>query len=119
MDLILVNTDRTGVSELGAYVDRTIGVKFNYYSRQDNIEFYNQYLVSSTSSLLVVSGALLVLIIVLSVWGSLASVRVMVRDFTINVLIGLSLASAAALLASRELIILGRAGTVETPLFSC
>lgn len=100
MDLILVNTNRAGVSELGAYVDRTIGVKFNYYSRQDNIEFYNQYLVSSTSSLLVVSGALLVLTIVLSVWGSLASVRVMVRDFTINVLVGLSYAKVRRLLFS-------------------
>lgn len=100
MDLILVDADRTGVSELGAYVDRTIGVKFNYYSRQDNIDFYNQYLVSSTSSLLVVSGALLVLIIVLSVWGSLASVRVMVRDFTINVLVGLSYAKVRRLLFS-------------------
>ena len=100
MELIIADTDRTDVSELGAYVDRTIGVKFNYYSRQDNIDFYNQYLVSSTSSLLVVSGALLVLIIVLSVWGSLASVRVMVRDFTINVLVGLSYAKVRRLLFS-------------------
>ena len=100
MDLILVNTNRAGVSELGAYVDRTIGVKFNYYSQQDNIDFYNQYFVSSMSFLSVVSSLLLALIIVLSVWGSLASVRVMVRDFTINLLVGLSYAKVRRLFCS-------------------
>lgn len=36
------------------------------------------------------SGILLVLIIVLSVWSPLISVRVQMRDFTINVMAGLS-----------------------------
>ena len=67
-----------------------IGAKFNLYSYQDNIDYYNEYLFSSLRFLIVASGVLLILIVLLSVWSALISVRVMMRDFTINLMVGLS-----------------------------
>ena len=90
MDLIVTDTDRRDVSELGAFIDKTIGAKFNFSSQQDNMNFYNEYFVSSLSFLTVVSSVLLIIIIVLSVFSALIGMRVMVRDFTINLLVGLS-----------------------------
>ena len=89
-DLVLSDTDRADVSELGDYIDKTIGAKFNLYSYQDNIDYYNEYLFSSLRFLTVASGVLLILIVLLSVWSALISVRVMMRDFTINLMVGLS-----------------------------
>lgn len=89
MDLVLAKTDRADVSELSAYIDKTIGSKFNYYSQQDNIDYYNEYFFSSLRFLIVASGILLIFNIVLSVWSMLISVRMMMCNFIINLMVGL------------------------------
>lgn len=84
------DTDRADVPELGAYINNKIGAKFNFYSQQDSIDYYNDYFVSSLRFPIMASGMLLVLAIVPSAWSALISVRVMMRDFTINLKVGLS-----------------------------
>lgn len=98
MDLILIDTDRAAASRLGAYLDSEIGVGFNFYSQEDNLAFYSKYFASSMSFLGLASGLLLIVIVALSVWGSLAGVRIMIRDFTINLLVGLSYSRTRRLL---------------------
>ncbi|QPK81768.1 peptide ABC transporter permease [Schaalia sp. ZJ405] len=90
MDLMLLDTSRPGASELGAYIEEKINLKFNFSSQQDNIDFYHEYFYSSMVFLMGVSLILVIVIIFLAVWGSLAAVRVMLPDFTINLLVGLS-----------------------------
>ncbi|WP_166984698.1 peptide ABC transporter permease [Canibacter zhoujuaniae] len=90
MDLVLINATAQEIKELQSYIKQIIAVDFNYFSEQQNIDFYNQYFKSSINFLAVVSVILLVAIILLSVWSSLISVRTMIREFTINLLVGLS-----------------------------
>ena len=74
----------------------------------------------------VISTVLLVAIMLLAVWSSLAGVRVMVREFTINLLVGLSyrrfrrlllgyygLLSSVALLAVLVMVVFSRYATWE------
>ncbi len=90
MDLILTDTSRTRVRSLGDYIEKTIALKFNFFSQQENTDFYRDYFQSSMIFLSVVSVILLIAIILLAVWSSLAGVRIMLREFTINILVGLS-----------------------------
>lgn len=90
MDLILTDTSRAKVRNLGDYIEKTIALKFNFFSQQENTDFYRDYFQSSMIFLSVVSVILLIVIILLAVWSSLAGVRVMLREFTINLLVGLS-----------------------------
>lgn len=126
MDLILTDTTRPKVQELGSYIEDKIALKLNFFSQQENIDFYNQYFGSSAVFLSVISTVLLLVIVLLAVWSSLASVRVMVREFTINLLVGLShrrfrrlllgyygLLSSAAVLAVFMMVIVSRRATLE------
>ena len=89
MDLIVTNTDTVGVAEIRSYMNRATGAKFNFFSQKENVEYYNEYFGSSMRILAIVSVVLLAVIVALSVWTSLVSVRMMVREFTINLLVGL------------------------------
>lgn len=98
MDLIVTDSGRREVSALAEYIDQQINAKFNFSSQQENIEFYNEYFVSSMIFLSVISLVLLLVIIVLAVWSSLVGVRLMLREFTINLLVGLSYRKVRGLL---------------------
>ncbi|WP_157085696.1 peptide ABC transporter permease [Devriesea agamarum] len=89
-DLILMDADRASVTRLGTYIEKSINEKYNFFNQQQNDDFYNEYFISSMKFLIGMTSVLLALIIGLSVWSSLVSVRVMSRDFTINLLVGLS-----------------------------
>lgn len=126
MDLTLTDTTRPKAQELGRYIEDKIALKLNFFSQQENIDFYNQYFGSSMAFLSVISTVLLVAIMLLAVWSSLAGVRVMVREFTINLLVGLSyrrfrrlllgyygLLSSVALLAVFVMVVFSRYATWE------
>lgn len=90
MDLILTGTNRANAEDLADYIEKTIGLRFNFFSQQENIDFYKEYFGSSMTFLAAVTVILLGAIIILGIWSALAGVRVMVREFTVNLLVGLS-----------------------------
>ncbi|MDO4412741.1 hypothetical protein [Cutibacterium sp.] len=90
MDLAVIDTTRSEVHQLGDYINKTISVKLNFFSQEENIEFYHQYFKSSMVILCVIMAALVVFIFLLAVWNSIAGMRVMVREFTVNLLVGMS-----------------------------
>ncbi|MCD4557721.1 hypothetical protein [Schaalia sp. lx-100] len=90
MDLVVTDTNKEGISKLADCIYKTVGIKLNFFSQQENIDFYNEYFVSSLWFLFIVAAILLAIIVLVSVWSSLVAVKLMIKDFAINLLVGLS-----------------------------
>ncbi|MCD4549923.1 hypothetical protein [Schaalia sp. lx-260] len=90
MDLVVTDTNKEGISKLADCIYKTVGIKLNFFSQQENIDFYNEYFVSSLWFLFIVAAILLAIIVLVSIWSSLVAVKLMIKDFTINLLVGLS-----------------------------
>lgn len=90
MDIIILQTTEEKISDLRAFIQDTLGMKLNFFSQQDNYEYFNEYYFHSLKIVAVTSVILLFLITCLSVWNALVGIRLMLKDLTINLLVGLS-----------------------------
>lgn len=90
MDVTILESTREEVAELGDVIKDHLGAKFNFFSQQENYDFFNEYYVHSLKIMAGITLALLMIITCFSIWNGLVSVRLMLKDFTINLLVGLS-----------------------------
>jgi len=90
MDVTILETTKEKVAELGSVIENHLGAKFNFFSQQENYDYFNEYYVHSLKTMAVITLALLAIITCFSIWNGLVSVRLMLKDFTINLLVGLS-----------------------------
>ena len=100
MDIIILQTTKEKVSNLSKIMQADLGLKFNFYSQKENFDYFNEYYISSLRNIFITTLVLVVVIICISVWNALVSVRLMVRDFTINLLVGLSYSKLKKILYS-------------------
>lgn len=89
-DMTVLNSTEGQINELAQTIQDNLGLKFNFKSQKENIEYFNEYYFSSTKITIVVTIVMSVLIVCLAIWSSLSNIRVMLKDFTINLLVGLS-----------------------------
>ena len=90
MDLILIETTKEKVSNLGDVIEENLGLKFNFYSQKENYDYFNEYYLYALKTIAAITLTLLIIITCVTVWTGLVSVRLMLKDFTINLLVGLS-----------------------------
>lgn len=90
MDIAVLQSTREETANLSEYIQNTLGLKFNFFSQEENYEYFMDYYVSSLKIIVIIALVLLVIIIGLSIWNALVNIRLMLRDFTINLLTGLS-----------------------------
>lgn len=90
MDITILETTKEEVVDLGNVIKDNLGAKFNFFSQQENYDYFNEYYVHSLKIMAVITLALLTIITCFSIWNALISVRLMLKDFTINLLVGLS-----------------------------
>lgn len=90
MDITILETTRAEAAELGDVIEDNLGAKFNFFSQQESYDYFNEYYVHSLKIMAVITLVLLVIITCFSIWNGLVSVRLMMKDFTINLLVGLS-----------------------------
>lgn len=90
MDIVILQTTEEKISDLSKVIQDTLGLKLNFFSQQDTYEFSNEYYFHSLKIVAVISLILLLIITCLSVWSALVSIRLMLKDLTINLLVGLS-----------------------------
>ena len=90
MDITILETTKEEVADLGNVIKDNLGAKFNFFSQQENYDYFNEYYVHSLKIMAVITLALLAIITCFSIWNALVSVRLMLKDFTINLLVGLS-----------------------------
>ena len=90
MDLIITESDETKVLDLKNFIYDKLKLKFNFYSQKDNFDYFNDYFFSSLKFIGVITLVLLIIIVAISVWNAIVGMRLMLRDFTINLLVGLN-----------------------------
>ena len=89
MDIVVLQTTEEKILDLSEVIQDTLGLKFNFFSGQDNYEYFNEYYFHSLKIVAAISLILLLMITCLSVWNALVSIRLMLKDLTINLLVGL------------------------------
>ncbi|NLL72829.1 MAG: peptide ABC transporter permease [Clostridiales bacterium] len=90
MDVIILQTTKEKVEDLSEIMKENLGLKFNFFSQKENYEYFNEYYLHSLKIISIITLILLVIITGLSIWSALVSIRLMLKDFTINLLVGLS-----------------------------
>lgn len=89
-DIILLQTSGKEIAGLREVLQNNLGLKFNFYTQEENIDYFNEIYFSSLKIISTLTGFITVILTCLSIWGSLASIRLMIKDFTINLFLGLS-----------------------------
>ena len=90
MDLIVIKSTQDETIHLSNFIKNNLGLKFNFFSQEENYDYFNDYYIQSLKIMIIITLILLIVITCLSLWNALVSVRLMLKDFTINLLVGLS-----------------------------
>ena len=90
MDITLLDASKGKIADLSEVIKDNLGLRFNFLSQKENYDYFNEYYLHSLKIIFIATIVLLVVITCLSVWNALVSVRLMLKDFTINLLVGLS-----------------------------
>ena len=90
MDITILQTSEEGVADLSGVLKDNLGLDFNFFSQKENYDYFNEYYLPSLKIMATITFVLLAVITCISVWNALVSVRLMLKDFTINLLVGLS-----------------------------
>ncbi|TCI21661.1 ABC transporter permease [Exiguobacterium sp. SL-10] len=90
MDLVLLDSTKEEAADLNEYVQENIGLKLNFFSQQENFDYFEAYYANSIKIICAITFVLLVILVGLATWTTLTSVRLMIKEFTINLLVGLS-----------------------------
>lgn len=88
-DIILIDTTKDKVDEFAAMIQDELGAKFNFCTQEENFEYFDDIFFSSMKIILVITVVLLVILSGIAVWSSLSSVRMMIKEFTINLFVGM------------------------------
>ncbi len=89
-DIILLQTSKNEIEGLREVIQDRLGLKFNFRTQEENFEYFNEYYFSSLKIIAVLTAILVLILTCLTIWNSLASIRMMIKDFTINLFVGLS-----------------------------
>lgn len=90
MDIVLLDSTKEEAMKLNEQIQNNLGLDFNFFSQQENFNYFEDYYVSSLKMISAITLVLLVVIVCLATWNTLISVRLMIKDFTVNLLVGLS-----------------------------
>ena len=90
MDLTVLHTTKEEMTNLSEIIKDNIGLKFNFFSQKENNDYFNEYYLHSLKIITIITFILLIVITSISIWNAMVSVRLMLKDFTINLLVGLS-----------------------------
>lgn len=90
MDIAILQTTKAKTEDLSEVMQENLGMKFNFFSQEENFDYFNEYYLYSLKIISITTLILLAIITCLSIWNALVSIRLMLKDFTINLLVGLS-----------------------------
>ncbi|WP_214798723.1 ABC transporter permease [Exiguobacterium sp. s50] len=90
MDIVLLDSTKEEATKLNEQIQNNLGLDFNFFSQQENFNYFEDYYVSSLKMISAITLVLLIVIVCLATWNTLISVRLMIKDFTVNLLVGLS-----------------------------
>ena len=100
MDMALIDSTKEKAMDLSAFIEDSIGLKLKFFSQQENFDYFEEYYVDSLKIICIITFVLLVVIVCLTIWNTLISIRLVIKDFTINLLVGLSYSKLRVILYS-------------------
>lgn len=89
-DIILLQTSKNEIDGLREVIQDNLGLEFNFYTQEENFEYFNEYYFSSLKIITILIAIIILILTCLTIWSSLASIRLMIKDFIINLFVGLS-----------------------------
>lgn len=90
MDIVLLNSTKEKAMNLNDHIQENLGLEFNFFNQQENFNYFEDYYFYSLTIICTITLILLIVIVCLAIWNTLVSIRLMIKDFTINLLVGLS-----------------------------
>ncbi|WP_077296624.1 peptide ABC transporter permease [Virgibacillus pantothenticus] len=90
MDIVLLDSTKEEAMNLKEHIQENLGLEFNFFNQQENFNYFEDYYVNSLKIICTITFILLIIIVCLATWNTLISIRLMIKDFTINLLVGLS-----------------------------
>lgn len=90
MDIILIDSNEKKIKLLSKYINKTVGLQLNFFTQKEIYSYFEEYYLSSLKLTSMITLILIFIVISLSVWISLVSVRLMKKEFFIHFLSGLS-----------------------------
>ncbi|MEK4699918.1 peptide ABC transporter permease [Solibacillus sp. FSL R7-0668] len=100
MDIALLDSTKENATNLSAFIQKNLGLKFNFFSQQENFNDFEDYYANLIKVICIIICILLVAIVCLAIWNTLISIRFMIKDRTINLLDGLSYSKLRGILYS-------------------
>ena len=88
-DIILLQVSQQDADDFAAHIQNTLGETFNFATQEQYFDSFNEYFIGSLQVMLTVTAVLLLVLSCMAVWSSLSSIRLMIKDFTINLFVGL------------------------------
>lgn len=90
MDIVLLDSTKEKAMNLSEFIQENLGLEFNFFNQKENFDYFEDSYVNSFKIICIITFILLIIIVCLAFWNTLMSIRVMIKDFTINLLVGLS-----------------------------
>ena len=87
---LIRQTSEDKIGELHDLIQDNLGLEFNFYTQTENISYFNEIYFNSLRIISVLTAVLTLILTCLSIWGALTSIRLMIKDFAINMFVGLS-----------------------------
>lgn len=100
MDIVLLDSTKEETMNLKEHIKENLGLEFNFFNQQENFNYFEDYYVNSLIIICTITFILLIIIVCLATWNTLISIRLMIKDFTINLLVGLSYSKLRAIFYS-------------------
>ncbi|CDZ23453.1 putative membrane protein [[Clostridium] cellulosi] len=89
-NIILLQTSKDKIEGLHDVIKDNLGLEFKFHNQEENFEYFNEYYFSSLKTIALLTAIITLILTCLIIWSSLVSIRLMIKDFTINLLVGLS-----------------------------
>ncbi len=90
--IVLPQATEEEVSDLREYIWETLELEYAFNTQEENNEFFEEYYLPTLMMFIIFVAVMTIVMIGLSIWNTMSSIRLMIKDLTINVLVGLSYA---------------------------
>ncbi|KIL43205.1 peptide ABC transporter permease [Jeotgalibacillus campisalis] len=99
-DIALLDSTEDEAMNLKEHIQKNLGLELNFFNQQENFDYFEEYYVYSLKIICTIMFILLIIIVCLATWNNFTSIRLMKKDFTINLVVGLSYSKLRAIFYS-------------------
>lgn len=92
MDLVLLESTKKDAENISKYVEENLNIKLNFFSQKENFQYFERYYINSIKIIGLLMFILIVILLLLALWNISTSIKLMTKEFTINLLVGMSYA---------------------------